>query len=205
MKEEIVPEFLWHMDKVLLSFQVSIVTTIDEQGRVNAAPFSLVFPFSCAANPQMMIVTYGEWHTAKNILATKEFVINYAPYSLIKQVGETSLFYPEGVNELDKAGLTAIPSLIVKPPRIKECYQHIECRMNQVLLPNEMQKNFIGDVVSITANEEILNAHSRQEKLRKGDPLMLYGMELMEFHAFYGGIEREQDYAPPNTAVEEEY
>jgi flavin reductase (DIM6/NTAB) family NADH-FMN oxidoreductase RutF len=40
------------MDVVLLSFQVSIITTVDEQGRVNAAPFSLVVPFSCTETPR---------------------------------------------------------------------------------------------------------------------------------------------------------
>ena len=39
MKKEIKAEFLWHLDEVMLTFQVAIVTTVDIQGRVNAAPF----------------------------------------------------------------------------------------------------------------------------------------------------------------------
>jgi len=37
MKKEITPEFLWHLNNVVLTFQIAIVTTIDDGGRVNAA------------------------------------------------------------------------------------------------------------------------------------------------------------------------
>jgi flavin reductase (DIM6/NTAB) family NADH-FMN oxidoreductase RutF len=33
------------------------------------------------------------------------------------------------VNELDKAGLTAIPARVVRPPRIAECRAHFECKV----------------------------------------------------------------------------
>jgi flavin reductase (DIM6/NTAB) family NADH-FMN oxidoreductase RutF len=35
--------------------------------------------------------------------------------------------FARGVDELDKAGLTALASSRVKPPRIKECLRHFEC------------------------------------------------------------------------------
>jgi flavin reductase (DIM6/NTAB) family NADH-FMN oxidoreductase RutF len=37
--------------------------------------------------------------------------------------------YPYGINEMEKVGLTPIPSLKVKPPRIKESPIHIECEL----------------------------------------------------------------------------
>jgi len=136
MKKEITPEFLWHLNNVVLTFQIAIVTTIDDGGRVNAAPFGLVFPFcSSLENPQMLVSSNSMWHTSQNIESTKEFVINYAPYSLIEKVAKTGLMYSDGVNEIDKAGLTAIPALKVKPPRLEECFQHIECRLNQIIRP----------------------------------------------------------------------
>ena len=126
--------FLWHKYAAVFVFQTAIVTTIDGSGRVNAAPFSLVYPF-CVGDPdkpQMLLASASMWHTAKNIEDTKEFVVNYAPHKLMKQVCETGRFYPGGVNELKKAGLSAIPALKVTPPRIKECYQHIECRLHYI-------------------------------------------------------------------------
>ncbi len=95
MKKEIVPEFLWHLDKVVFTFQTTIITTVDARGRVNAAPFGLVYPFSTGTgSPQMLAGINSRWHTAQNILETKEFVINYPPRRLLEQATATGLFYP---------------------------------------------------------------------------------------------------------------
>ena len=202
MKKEIKAEFLWHLDEVMLAFQVAIVTTVDVQGRVNAAPFGLVMPFnSSASNPQMLLCSNNRWHTSQNIEATLEFAINYAPYSLIKEVAATGLLYSEGINELEKAGLSAIPSLKIKPPRIQECYQHIECHLSRVIRPSEYQNNFIGDVLSISINEE-LSGKAREERLKASDPLMLFGMDITNFQGNYAGLGKTIAYAPPETDVE---
>jgi flavin reductase (DIM6/NTAB) family NADH-FMN oxidoreductase RutF len=185
MKKPITPEFLWHLDKLCMCFQVTIVTTVDAQGRVNAAPFGLVLPYSGdPGRPQMMFCSNRMWHTAQNIEATGEFVINYPSFNLYPKVSEAGKLWPEGVNELEKAGLTAIPALKVRPPRIEECYQHIECRLAQVIHPHESQSNFIGDIVSISIDEEFLNL-SQMEKIKKADPLFIFGIELPSFTSFY--------------------
>jgi flavin reductase (DIM6/NTAB) family NADH-FMN oxidoreductase RutF len=203
MKKEIVPDFLWHLDEVVLAFQTTIVTTVDKDGRVNAAPFGLVFPFSTGANPQLLVGINSRWHTAHNIEATGEFVVNYAPFSLLEQVAQTGLLYPEGVNELDKAGLTALPALTVKPPRIEECFQHIECRLNHIIRPNENQLNCIGDIISISLNEELIGKPKR-ERVMASDPLFLLGMDITTFTGLYGKINKTKSYAPQNAAAWED-
>ena len=203
MKKEIIPEFLWHLDEVVLAFQTTIVTTVDKDGRVNAAPFGLVYPFSTGANPQLLVGVNSRWHTARNIEATGEFVVNYASFSMLEQVAQTGLLYDEGVNEIDKAGLTALPSLKVKPPRIAECYQHIECRLNHIIRPNENQMNCIGDIISITLNEDLIGK-SKLERVKASDPLFLLGMDITTFTGFYGGINKTASYAPPKVHVWED-
>jgi flavin reductase (DIM6/NTAB) family NADH-FMN oxidoreductase RutF len=200
MKKEVIPEFLWHLDEVVLAFQTTIITTLDKDGRINAAPYGLVYPFSTGSNPQMLVGINSRWHTAHNIEATGEFVINYASYALIKQVAETGLLYPEGVNEMEKAGLKAIPALQVKPPRIEECYQHIECRLNQIIRPNNTQMNFIGDIISISMNEVLLGK-PKDERVTRADPLLLLGMDISTFVGCYGGIGKATYYAPPKVDV----
>lgn len=202
MKKEITPEFMWHLDKVVLTFQIAIVTTIDSEGRVNAAPFGLILPFcSSPDKPQMLLCSNNRWHTSQNIEATGEFVINYAPYSLMEKVAETGLFYSEGVNEIDKAGLTSLPALKVNPPRIKECFQHIECRLCQIIHPDDYQNNFIGDILSITINAELLGKE-REEMVRIADPLLLFGMDITKVQGNYSGVGKSTAYAPPKTDVE---
>jgi flavin reductase (DIM6/NTAB) family NADH-FMN oxidoreductase RutF len=206
MKKEIALEMLWHEKNISHTFPVSIVTTIDKDGQVNAAPFALILPFCISADtPQMLLISCTEWHTSKNIEETGEFVINYAPYSLMKKVTETSLFYPDGVNEIDKAGLTALPALHVKPPRIEECYQHIECRLNHVApTSNELQNNFVGDVLAVTADNQLLNK-GQLERALAADPLLYYGMsDLLNFKANFAGIDKAVTYTPPKIDITDE-
>ncbi len=198
MKKEVTPEFMWHLNNVIIAFQVTIVTTVDGEGRVNAAPFGLVLPFSSSPeNPQMMVCSNTMWHTSQNIEAQGEFVINYASYSLMEKVAECGRMHPEGVNEIERAELTALAALKVKPPRIEECFQHIECRLNRIIRPGEYQNNFIGDIVSISMNEELLS--KEEEVLKAADPLFLFGIDITEFRGNYAGIGKTTTYTRRET------
>jgi len=202
MKKETRPDFMWHLDAVVIPFPVAIVTTVDAEGRVNAAPFGLILPFnSSPGNPQILLCSNRRWHTARNIAETGEFVINYAPFRLVGPAALTGLTYDDGVNEIEKANLTAIPALKVTPPRIQECFQHIECRLNRIIRPSEYQDNFIGDVLAVTLDEE-LTALPREERLKAADPLLLYGIDITSFEGNYAGVGATVRYKPPVTDTE---
>jgi flavin reductase (DIM6/NTAB) family NADH-FMN oxidoreductase RutF len=70
-------------------------------------------------------------HTAANVRATGEFTVNLPPFerSVLEKVRVVGLPFARGVNELEKAGLTALPARRVKPPRILECPRHFECEV----------------------------------------------------------------------------
>ncbi len=110
-----------------------IVTSVDKQGKVNAASFSNIT--SVSTEPERLVLAvYKDWDTLKNIRGTKEFVVNVPPKELIEQVWICGDKYagnpiPRGVNELEVADLTQIPSEKIAPPRIAECNMHLECKM----------------------------------------------------------------------------
>lgn len=202
VKREATPGFLWHLNDAMLVFQITIVTTVNRQGQVNAAPFGLVFPFcSSAHHPQMLLCSNSMWHTARNIEATGEFILNYAPYGLLEKVVHTGLMFSEGINELERAGLTAIPGLRVKPPRIEECYQHIECRLNRIIRPGDQQVNFIGDILSISLDEALCE-RGRLDMVKAADPLFLFGIDVARMEGSYGRLGQTTTYAPPTTDAE---
>ena len=88
---------MWHVDALLQVFPITIVTTIDREGRINAAPYSLVLPFcSSSKNPQMLLISNKNWHTAKNIEATGEFVLNYPRAGQLKDVQRPHIFILPG-------------------------------------------------------------------------------------------------------------
>jgi hypothetical protein len=62
-----------------------------------------------------------------------EVVINICDYPLVEQLSLASAEYPAGVDEFVKAGLTAVPSSRVRPPRVAECPVAIECVVEQII------------------------------------------------------------------------
>jgi flavin reductase (DIM6/NTAB) family NADH-FMN oxidoreductase RutF len=155
-KRSIELHVMWHINTLMHSYPVTLVTSLDVEGRINAAPYSLVLPFcSSPKNPQMLLIANKSWHTAKNVVATGEFVLNYPTADQLKEINETARFHPEGVNELEHTSFTTIPSQFVRPPKIVECYQHVECRVRKTIKPSQTQINFIADVLDVSIDESI--------------------------------------------------
>jgi len=195
MKKSIKIEMLWHLDNLVLPFPVTIITTVDKKGRINAAPYSLVIPYCASSNnPQILLSCNKAWNTPHNIEATGEFVINYPSSALCEKVAETGRFYPEGVNELDYAGLTSIPSKKVSPPRISECYQHIECKVNERVYPSSSQVTFISDIVDISIDERFLEM-DRIERIKAMDLPVYFGTNKIGGSVF-GKIGEYESFSP---------
>ena len=60
------------------------------------------------------------------------------------------------VNKWKETGLTQLPSLKVKIPRIKECFGHLECKVVKAYTVGD-HTLFIGEVVATSADEEVMN------------------------------------------------
>lgn len=133
-----IPELHGHLVGAVGPRPVAFASTIDAEGRPNLSPFSFFNVFG--ANPPLMIFSparRGRDNTTKhsyhNVKAVPEVVINVVTYAMVQQVSLASGEYPEGVNEFIKAGLTPVPSLKVKPFRVKESPVQFECRVQQVI------------------------------------------------------------------------
>jgi flavin reductase (DIM6/NTAB) family NADH-FMN oxidoreductase RutF len=116
---------------------IAFASTIDKEGNVNLSPFSFFNLFS--TNPAILIFSPSRRvrdnttkHTLENVLEVPEVVIHVVHYGLVEQMSLASTEYGKGVSEFDKAGLTPVPSLEVKPPRVKEAHIAFECRVNEV-------------------------------------------------------------------------
>jgi flavin reductase (DIM6/NTAB) family NADH-FMN oxidoreductase RutF len=127
-KIDVPPE---HWDRLFApSACLVMITTANAQGRVNAASFGTCV--RVCHDPVFIAFTVGATKdTYNNILATEEFVVNVPPFEreILEKVRVVGLEFPPDVNELEKAGLSAIPSRVVRPPRIGECRSHFECKV----------------------------------------------------------------------------
>jgi flavin reductase (DIM6/NTAB) family NADH-FMN oxidoreductase RutF len=114
-------------------------------------------------------------HTYQNVKANKEFVVNYPGPELIENVSAAAQL-AEDCDEIALAGLTSIPSLVVKPPRIKECHLHLECRLLETM-DLEDASLVLGRVVARSADKEVSFEHGKAKeniRLLSERPLLAY-------------------------------
>lgn len=116
---------------------VALASTINRRGEVNLSPFSFFNVFS--ANPPVLIFSPAlrvrdgsSKHTLINVMEVPEVVIQVVPYALVEQVSLASSEYAAGVNEFHKAGLRALPSLKIAPPRVAESPIQMECKVLEI-------------------------------------------------------------------------
>ena len=109
---------------------LAMITTVDREGRVNAASYGTCTRVHHEPVYIAFTANIGA-DNANNVLATGEFVVNLPRFEKrsLAQVRVVGLPFAPGVSEIDKAGLTALPSTMVKPPRIAECPRHFECKV----------------------------------------------------------------------------
>lgn len=112
---------------------IALVTSLNETGTLNAAPFS-AYNYLCTDPPVVALgVTNrpgGEFvpkDTARNIRRTREFVVNVVTEDLASAMNICATDFPSEVSEIEMAGLETEPSQIVKVPRIKQAHAALEC------------------------------------------------------------------------------
>jgi flavin reductase (DIM6/NTAB) family NADH-FMN oxidoreductase RutF len=109
-------------------------------------------------------------HTLENIRQVPECVINIVTYDMVQQVSLSSVEYPAGVNEFKKCGLTELPSVTVKPPRVAESPVQLECVVNKVIRLGDgpgAGNLVIAEIKLMHINEAILDAAGKidQQKI----------------------------------------
>lgn len=139
---------------------IALTTTVDEHGRVNAAPFS--FFNVLGDNPPIVGLCPGDRapgvpkDTARNIRLTHEFVVNLVDEEIAERMNLCATPLPAGQDELKYAGLTAVASSVVKPPRIAESPASLECKSWGIL---EIGGNrlIIGEVLRVHVRDGIFD------------------------------------------------
>ena len=127
----------YYLQHVVAPRPVCFASTIDKAGNINLSPFSFFNLFS--SNPPIVIFSPSRRvrdnttkHTLENVMEVPEVVINIVTYEMVHQVSLASCEYPKEMNEFEKAGFTAEPATLVKPPMVKESKVKMECKVLEV-------------------------------------------------------------------------
>ena len=158
---------------------IAFVSSLDEHGVRNLAPFSyftavsadppvvLFCPSVRRDDPQRGLVAHKD--TLLNVIATREFVINVVTDAIVEKMNLTSAQVPPEVDEFDLAGLTPLPSELVKPPRVAESPVQMECRLRQIIEVSDRPSGgsvVLGEVLRFHVREDLIeNVRIDPEKL----------------------------------------
>ncbi len=132
---------------------IAFVTTVDEQGRPNAAPYSF---FNCLSSDPAIVaigvenkadMSYKD--TARNVRLTEEFTVNIVDNALLEAMNVCAIPFPSDIDELKLAGLTAVPGLHVRCPRIAQAPAALECRRYITLEVGRSREIILGEVLGV--------------------------------------------------------
>lgn len=151
---------------------VYLVSTIDSFGNHNVTPVTLgtcvgvnslpdakesnyYFAFSVGS---LDVPNIPVRQAFANLNEVKECVISFPGAELQEQIWVAGLPLPRGINEIDVARLTAIPSKKVKPGGIKECPVNIETIVKTSCAVGHHYTLFVCQAVGISVSDEMLRA-----------------------------------------------
>ena len=137
------------------------ISTRSGAGLLNLAPYSFFNAFNYTP-PIIGFASIGAKDTLRNINETGEFVWNLATRPLAEAMNASCAAVPPEVSEFELAGLTPLPSQVVKVPRVGESPVAFECRLTQqiqlqgvdgVVVPTWLT---LGEVVAVHIARELL-------------------------------------------------
>jgi flavin reductase (DIM6/NTAB) family NADH-FMN oxidoreductase RutF len=143
---------------------IAFVTTSGSSG-INAAPFSY-FNVACVEPPVLMfsisVPTTRRVGTVKdtlqNLREAPECVIHIVSHDIREAMNFCAAEHARDVDELSESGLTAIPSRMVRPPRIAECPVAFECAVQHILPVGQIPYHLVlAEVLWMHFRDDIVN------------------------------------------------
>jgi len=163
---------------VVVPRPIAWVSTVSEDGVVNLAPHSF-YNVACARPPIVSFSSVGKKDTLRNVVATREFVVNLASAPMIEAINNSSANFAPDQSEVEHLGIEMEPCRTVTPPRVARSPVSIECTLHST---HELGDStlILGDITMISiADEVILDGHPEFTLL---EPLSRLGKNQWALH-----------------------
>src|SRR3979490_1779573 len=146
---------------VVVPRPIALVTTLDENGAVNAAPFSFFNVFS--EDPPLVVL--GLQHkadlsrkdTTRNIHRNGQFVVHMVDEALAPAMNDCAIDFPSGNSEVEATGLATLPSIDIAVPRLAAAPFALECRQHVALAFGPGRELLVGEVLRLHAREGLVD------------------------------------------------
>jgi flavin reductase (DIM6/NTAB) family NADH-FMN oxidoreductase RutF len=162
------------MIEAVLPRPIAWVSTMDESGNLNLAPFS--FFTAVCSHPMTLLFCPGihpggrkkdTWH---NIERVPEFVVNITNEDTAEQMNLSATILPPGESEFEWAGVTPIPSETIRVPRVAEAPVSFECILQRIVTVSDQPGGgaaVFGEVQCIHIRDDLyVDNHIALEGLR---------------------------------------
>lgn len=115
---------------------IAWVSTLNQQGEVNLAPFS--FYTMLSTDPALIGLSISrvkgrDKDTLVNVQANGELVVNFVTPELLDQMHASSASYPAEVGEARALGVDLVASEAVGVPGVAKSPIRLECRLDQIM------------------------------------------------------------------------
>jgi len=147
---------------VVVPRPIALVTTLDANGAVNAAPFSFFNVFS--EDPPLVVL--GLQHkadrtpkdTTRNIHRDGELVVHMVDEPLALAMNDCAVDFPAGESEVAATGLATLPSVNIRVPRLAAAPFALECKRSVALAFGPGRELLVGEVLRIHARDGLVDA-----------------------------------------------
>jgi len=158
--------------KLLHPMHTVLVTSIGKSG--NADIITLAWAMPTSIDPPLVAVSIRpRRHSHSLILETKEFVVNIPTMDILNETYFCGSVSGRDHDKFKESGLTAIQAKMVKPPIIKECVAHLECKLHSKLQTGD-HTVLVGEVVEAYADRD---AFKREYDLEKAKMIFHVGAD----------------------------
>ena len=169
------------MSSLIVPRPIALITTLSDNGVVNAAPFSMFNMLG--EDPPVLMVSLNARQdaslkdTALNIVRTGEFVVHITDEAMLPQMHMCSAELPRGESELAHAGLHTSPSKIVAPPRIVEAPVAFECTLYEKI-ETASRQIFIGQICWLHVRDGLVDMAQHRVNMQDFFPVGRIGADL---------------------------
>jgi len=147
-----------------------LVTCTDKNGRANIITLAWSMPTS--HDPLMVVISIAPKRLSHRMIKeTGEFVVNVPTMDIVRETLFCGRISGRKCDKFKEAPLTPLRAKKVRPPIIKECVAHLECKLTH-MIPTGDHTLFIGEVLTAYVNK---GAFTKRFNVRRVKPVYHMG------------------------------
>jgi len=150
--------------RLLHPMHTVLVSCVGNDGKPDIITLAWAMPTSI--DPPMVAISIApRRHSHRLIEETREFVVNIPTMDILNETLFCGRVSGRKHDKFEEADLTPLPAKRVKPPAIKECVAHLECKVSNQFATGD-HTVFVGEIVEAYADKDAFATEYKLAKAR---------------------------------------